>query len=407
MSHLPCFSQNSSGVLFLLISPSPSANGMGNTYSALGSDDPMAMFFNPAFAGLLAKDHYFGGGFYPQRTAWLSSLADGMTYSHQSYHAGWNFNHLKVKIPVSVGISYSRTFFDAGEMVITGESDPEPLGFYMSWDRAHTFSVGFCIDYYIRLSAGMSLKYIESNLFATMVGGNVVESPGKGDATDYGFIVQLPVVEALQKIWNVPIYIIPQIQPYMIPGFTYSEANIGDGISYTQPVLKDPLPRVARAGVGLEGGFIWMKENVPWRLAGFKWASEAEDDLVQREGANVTYQKGLGDIDFFHDVLGGKANHNIIKHEGVELHLLDLLHFRSGRYEDRTGSVCYKTGGFGLQLSGLFKTFRFFFPRLNQNRFLRFITERLDIRYHESEYRFSPSDHPLAGTRYRGFSIMI
>ena len=126
---------------------------------------------------------------------------------------------MKPKIPVSVGVGYHRTYLDMGEQVITSESGPEPLGYYHSWDRAHMLSVGFCIDFYIRFSAGMSLKWIESKLLPpTTVGASVQGEPAKADASDFGFMIQLPLIEMLQKLVNRPLNMIG-IQPYMIPGF--------------------------------------------------------------------------------------------------------------------------------------------------------------------------------------------
>ncbi len=82
---------NQAAALFLLVSPSPRANGMGNTYTHLMWDDPMAVWFNPAAVGMQAKDHYFSGGFYTSKTNWLRGLVTGMTYNFQSYNFGYNF----------------------------------------------------------------------------------------------------------------------------------------------------------------------------------------------------------------------------------------------------------------------------------------------------------------------------
>jgi len=380
---------------------------MGNTYTALGADDPTAVTFNPAFIGLLSRDHYFSGAFYPKRTSWLPSLAENISYSHYSYHIGFNFKNLNPKIPISVGACYSQTLLDFGEIVLTGESDPEPLGTFESWDRAYIFSIGFCIDYFLRISAGVNVKSIESNLAPVIVGEEVVQGAGEADASDLGCLVQFPVVEMLQRCIKKDIHVIPKIRPFFMPVFSYSMNNIGDGISYSSLTIKDPLPRVARVGIGLEGGFIWQKENIHWRLFGLKWASEAEDDLVVREGGKVSYQKGFGDIDFFRNVLFGKANHSIIKHKGMSINLIDIVSCQIGRYEDRRGAVCYKTRGFSLRISGLLKAMRVFFPEMGKNRIVGFIMERLNFQYHNSLWELNDPLHPIYNTRFHGLSISI
>jgi len=215
------------------------------------------------------------------------------------------------------------------------------------------------------------------------------------------------VVEILQRCLKKDINVIPKIRPFIVPVFSYSMNNIGDGISYSSITIQDPLPRVARAGIGLEGGFGWRNENIYWRLFGLKWASEAEDDLVVREGGKVSYQKGFGDIDFFRNVLFGKANHSIIKHKGMSINLIDIVSYQIGRYEDRRGAVCYKTRGFSLRISGLLKAMRVFFPEMGKNRIVGFIMERLNFQYHNSLWELDDSLHLINNTRFHGLSISI
>ena len=388
---------STTAVPFLLISPSPRANGMGNTYTALSADDPMAVYFNPAYIGLIAREHSFSGSFYPEKMAWLPKLVNDMYYSYKSYNIGFNFSKLHPKIPISIGVGYSKTYLDMGKMVATNEYG-QVTAISHAWDKSTNFSAGICVDYYLRTSFGLTFKHIGSYLG---------EFSAKANAVDIGFIFQLPLFEIGNKLINSSESI-SGITPFFVPVFSYSICNIGDKISYIVESQASPLSRVARVGIGFEGGFVWTKGNLKWRLFSLKMATEEEDILVTNNPDGTwNYRKGIGDIDIFSDLIAGHNNYNVIKHKGREINLFDVFTLRHGRYEDVEGAVCYKTKGFGLSFSGLLKVIGFFKPEMYKTKPLRFIVEHFDIQYHESSFEFIDSYHPLAGTKFKSLTIVI
>jgi len=305
-------------VPFLLISPSPRANGMGNTYTALSADDPMAVYFNPAYIGLIAREHSFSGGFYPKEMPWLSQLVNDMYYSYKSYNIGFNFSKSHLGIPISAGIGYSKTYFDMGEMVATNEYG-EITAVSHAWSRSTNFSTGICIDYYLRTSIGVIFKHIESRLGRVFV---------KANAVDMGMVFQLPLFEIGNKLINSSESI-PRFTPFFVPIFSYSICNIGNKISYIVESQASPLPRAARVGIGFEGGFVWTRENLKWKLFSLKIATEEEDILITTNPDGTwNYRKGIGDISIFSDLIAGHGNSNVMKHKGREINLFDIITLR-------------------------------------------------------------------------------
>jgi hypothetical protein len=393
--------------LFLGISPSPRANGMGNAYTAFSSDDPMAAYYNPAFLGAFARKHYFSSGFYPRNVPWLSSFVSGMSYSHQSYNVGFNLKN-DLNIPLSIGVGYSRTFLDLGEQVMLAEhtddqGNPIILGTFQAWDRAACWTVGICLDYYIRVGIGVGFKQIESNTPLLTDNNN---DQIKANAVDVGFLLQYPIFESIGKITNHQVQLTPHITPFLVPVFSYSICNIGDEITYFESLPPEPLPRVARTGIGLEGGVTASRNSMRWQLFSFKWASEAEDLLIQRDGqGNWKYRKGSGDIDVFDDLILGNANPAVAKSRGIEINLLDVFTWRTGTHEEIEYRLCYKTNGFGLSLSGLIKALFWVKPDTIKNRGIRFFLERIDVQYHESAWDVQSG--PLKDTEFKGISIFL
>ena len=104
-------------------------------------------------------------------------------------------------------------------------------------------------------------------------------------------------------------------------------------MQYVDVPQSDPLPRYARAGIGFEFGISYSKDEVEGKPFSFKWTIEANDMLVRRYDAVMDtagnmiqppgweYEKGLGDINFFDEVILGKTNKETVK-KGVGIQLL-------------------------------------------------------------------------------------
>ena len=147
------------GVVFLLIQPSPRSFGMANTSVATTSHDPLSIVFNPAHLGISALKYRFTTAFYPSAAGWLPQLADDLSYNAKSFATGYNFKQMG--IPISLGLGYTRTFIDLGEQTRTNERGDE-VGKFRSNEHADVWSFGIGFDSFIKAAIGLNFKDIDS-----------------------------------------------------------------------------------------------------------------------------------------------------------------------------------------------------------------------------------------------------
>lgn len=397
------FSITSAALLPLLISPSARANGMGCTYTALMADDPMAVRFNPAVLGRVAEEYYFAASFHPVKTPWLISFVDDMSISTQTYLIGYNFQKQYPKFPMNIGLGYSRTYFDYGLQVAPWPDSPEPIRHFRSWDRSTDFSIGLCCDYFIKASAGITFKSIESNLDNYWHDNPSV----KVNARDWGILIEMPFLQIVQRA-NFLTNSSKTFLPFYTPVFSYSVCNIGDKITYEDAAQADPLPRTANIGIGYEGGILKKMNGKEWKIISMKWAVEEEDLLIKNDqSGSWKYRTGLADIHPFNDLIRNRGNAEAFKHKGCEINLLDFFMLRKGRYEDVEGRVCYTTEGTGFSLSGIFKLIYSINSDFRNNILIDILANHLNIQYHTSSLHVKDSWHPLKGTEFKGMIITL
>ena len=393
------FAVSEAAVLFLLISPSPRANGMGNTFMALPANDAYAAFYNPGYLGIFAMENYVAVGDYPQQVQWLPELINGIFYDSKAASIGFKLNNR-----FALGFGYHKIYLDLGEQHVRNEQG-QPIGNFNAREKARAFSAGIGANFGVRIGLGMSIKYIESNLGLMISDSTNKAATADIYAYDFGVMVQVPLFEILNYSPKLPIYRQSTLKPFLVPALGYSIANYGSEIKYRDAEHGDPLPRLARVGYSIDAGIFLVQKKLKWRLVSFKKAREAEDLLIKREPASneIKYQWGLGDIDFFHDLIGGKSNPNIFTKEGWELNLLETFYYREGEYNDTGEKVNYQTTGYGVGIAGLLKFAATLFPG---NESLQFFAEHIDLQYHQSELDIE-DDHPLAGTKYKGINLVI
>ena len=68
------FSQGEAAVPFLLLQPSPSLSAMGQTGTALPTEDPFGFLWNPAQLGYTSQNNNFSFIFYPSKFEWLQDI---------------------------------------------------------------------------------------------------------------------------------------------------------------------------------------------------------------------------------------------------------------------------------------------------------------------------------------------
>lgn len=396
------FAVSEAALLFLLISPSPRANGMGETFMALPEYDALATIYNPGNLGIFALKNCFSIGFYPYSVQWLPSLTEDVFFDSKAINFGF-----KLYKNLFAGLSYHKVFLDLGEQEITGEESPVPVRSVRSWEEARAFSSGIGGNFGVQIGLGVSIKYIESQLGVMKSGWEYKIAKADIFAYDFGGVVQAPLFELLNNPLEISVNKKYSFRPYLVPALAYSMNNYGGEIKYLDEEQADPIPRLARAGYSIGTGIILNREHLSWKIISFKQATEAEDLLIKEQEMpdyfKVKYQSGLGDIDFYHDVIQGKANPRITQKRGWEVNCLEIFYYRKGKYDDHDGKVYYKTKGYGISFTGLIKLTSILFPR---DQTIKFFAEHVDLQYHWSE-REIETDYPFTGTEFKGVTLVI
>ncbi len=394
-------------VPFLLVSPSAELSGMGEATVALKTDNEFALFWNPAHLGSQSFNNYGGLGF--SATEFYPDYSLKSDYSSFVFSAGINLSHyFQLPVGVSFGMGYSSIVVDLGNSIITGD-DPTPLGTFESEETSHQYTVGTGIEYWgIRVSAGITEKSIKSDLTRYYV--HDVERAGTSSvhAIDLGVLVDIPVLDLVYRMGDGRFDLGQPFSPFINASFGLSKNNIGDEVAYIDAAQGDPLPRTIREGLGFDIGCTYTMKNTIWKPFSFRWTREASDLLVRRWGneydttggyyrvsreAGWEYRSGVGDINFFQDVLWGKSNSRIQKRTGWEVNLGELFSYRRGKLEDQEGNRVYQTEGYGIQLRGFFKFIAYSSQAIQEQPIFQWVFNHIDLRYnHCSNSSNSPSD---------------
>lgn len=303
-----------SAVPFLLITPDARANAMGNTGTAL-ADDLNAIYWNPAGLGFF---DYFDPpyGYDPDKeldpyqqislsySPWLPQFNAGLSYGNLSY--GRFFERFNGTL------AGNFIFMNLGEFDQTNES-----GQLQGTFRSNEFVIGLSYGTIIApdLSAGIQLKYIQSNLTPTSnnVGGGNAGS-GISFAFDFGL---------LWKPVNLPLF-----EDRLSLGLNLQ--NIGPKVTYLREA--DPIPTQIRFGIATM--------------------------LVEDEFNRLTWTVDLGKLLVFRDEAGSDplptSLYTAWKQPGVEFSTgfewwyQEIIAFRGGVFVEPKNIGDRKFGTFGL-----------------------------------------------------------
>lgn len=416
------FAQGETAVPFLLISSSPDGNGMGGIAASVASDNAMAMIANPGQLGIQSLDSYFRTSFYTPRTDWFpASQISDLKYNATAFNLGINFNKVSsFPIPLSVGLGYSRIFFDLGKFTFT-QDDPTPLGTFEAQEQSENISVALGLDYYIRLGFGYNAKQVESRLGPIDIQG---QGPQAGVArvstNDIGLIAEVPVIDIISKITDASVDLMPHIRPVFDITSGYARRNLGDAkVIYFDGTQGDPLPRSATLGLSWKVGLSTQDASGSWEMVSFTLAREAEDVLVNRlppdtiyagdgslisvSDGGIEYQDGSGDIQFFRNVILGESNGDIFLRKGWQLSLGEALYLRGGSLA--APGLAYTTTGFGIQLKGIIKFLEKVANTGSPSPLFAYLRDHIDVQFdHSSE---GALNSPRNGTTYNGFNLIF
>ncbi|MBK7256294.1 MAG: hypothetical protein IPI01_00410 [Ignavibacteriae bacterium] len=409
--HTPALAQGESAVPFLLIAPSPGANGWGGVSTAVASDDPIATFVNPGQLGLFSLDNYFAASTYAPKTRWLPAFGNpDLTYNVTAANAGVNLARVfDLKLPISIGLGYSRVFLNLGTFITTSPSSPGASTRHESWERSECFSLGVGVDYFVRLGVGVNFEKIVSNL--SPIGTEQEMGTGRAEpsATDVGVLLEAPIIDIVAKVKGEPVTLGSGLSPLVNLSIGYAHQNQGRSVSYVTAAMSDPLPRNAVLGISAELGLVMDVDNRPWKVIAFTLAREAEDRLIVRNGnGTFEYQSGLGDISFFKHVIRGKLDDNERPelHKGWQLEIGEAIAIRGGSFRESPnfGARNYSTGGYGIRLAGFLRLLSAIDAGIQSDGMVSFLATHIDLAYDHAEY---VTTGPLGSTTFNGVRIVI
>ena len=390
----PSFAQGTSAVPFLLISSSPEGNGMGGTAASTPSDDALATISNPGQLGLFSLNSGFNAEKYSPKTQWLPGFAiAGLTYYSEAANVGANIGELcGLPFSLSSGFGYSHIDFDLGDFVITDET-ANILGKFHAFETSDNYSAGLGFEYYLRVGLGWNFKKIRSVLGPT----------AKVNATDFGVLVDAPVIRIVSALTGDDYEILPSLRPLLDISFADVTSNVGGSVVYLDPAQGDPLPRTATIGGSIEGGLVYQSAYAERKLVTFSLIRQADDLLVLRSSSsNYSYQSGLGDIDFVDNVLLGKTNANVNIRKGWQVQVAEALYVRGGSVEGP--GLAYSTSGYSVSARGFIRLIDLWAPPAAQS-WIEDATKHFDVRYHSSTY--SSTSSPIAGTTTTAVNLVL
>lgn len=367
---------------------------MGGTTASTPTDDALATISNPGQLGLFSLNNGFNAEKYAPKTQWLPELAiPGITYYSEAANVGANIGRLcGLPFSLSAGFGYSRIDFQLGDFVEMDES-ATIIARYHAFETSDNYSAGLGFEYYVKVGIGWNFKKITSNLSDT----------AKVKATDFGVLVDVPLVKIVSALTGFDYEIIPKVRPSLDISFADVTSNVGGSVVYLDAAQADPLPRTATIGGSIEGGLVYQSASAERKLATVTLIRQADDLLILRNpGPNFSYQSGLGDIDFVDNVLFGKSNPNVSIRKGWQMQVAEALYIRGGSVEGP--GLSYSTSGYSVCVRGFLRLMGLWAPPAAQS-WIDEVTEHFDIRYHSSTY--SSTGSPITGTTTTAINLVL
>jgi hypothetical protein len=381
------FAQGEAALPFLEIPTNAEMNGMGYGSVAHITDNPAALTTNPAHLGMQSLNNSF--------FSLNENYSNWAPYFHQFNvdtwirtivaNAGINLNKFYPQLPtLSVGISYSNIHVQYGYYY--PNLDFANSGY--TYDESNQVTLSVATEYFVRASIGLTYKHVNSTLSDQPTAGEAGNGSATANLYDLGFLVDAQLVSIASKIINQPIKISDNISPLFNFSLGISKSNLGqESVYYIDPAQADLLPRMARAGIGFTFGLQYDQKNITWTPFSFKWTVEANDLCVKYNSSGLpVYQPGLGDINFFKEVILGKTNKETDKLKGWELNFAETVYIYGGRFleDPDRGNRNFKTDGYAVSLSGILKTIAVIQPGILENKVMKYLLNHIGIKYNQS-----------------------
>ncbi len=207
-------------VPFLLIAPDSRAGGMGEAGVAT-SGDANSIHWNPAKMTFAEKDFGFGISYSP----WLRNLVPDINLS---YISGYK------KLDKTQAIGISLLYFTLGDIQFTDEQGNDLMQF-----RPNEYAIDIAYSRILsdKLSGGVALRYVNSNLTGGQAVGGTQTRPGRSVAADVSAYYLNKDISIVEKDAEL--------------AFGINISNIGNRMAYSNSSKRDFIPINLRLGPAL------------------------------------------------------------------------------------------------------------------------------------------------------------
>ena len=407
---------NASIMFFLRTSPSTQANAMGQTYGNTFHNSPMASIFHPASLGLFARGNNFGHSFYIGKVDRAPEFMIDHWYDASCTALGFNLKDYS-DIPVSIGLGFHEVYQNQGLIFSRREDrwerNTQSGERSSNYDRSKGTTISVAFDYIARVSFGHTWKKAELHRWLLDVENPATELLVKTDATDFGFIVEIPLVPLLKNIVTEIEEPLPNTKFYFDPGFFYSKTNIAEKVSTTEGNRQYPLPRMVSLGINLKTGLSYLIGSDEIKLLGFNWSQELDETLIKSsEDHSTAHTRGLQDIRLFENLILGIANEKVDAFkQGFEINFADCFYLRHGRYENNEEGIKFTSKGWGINYTEIVRLPLKLFSK--KENWLFHVIKNLSLEQHHSEYETKPMfmfdgsefPNPFEGIKYNSYVI--
>ncbi|HVN47243.1 MAG TPA: hypothetical protein VMU30_00330 [Bacteroidota bacterium] len=387
----------------LEISPSPEANGQGETSVSRITDDPYAVNSNPAHLGFLGSQPFLSASFYPSKTQWLPGSGNNeLTYNSFAATGGLNCEKY-FSIPLTIGIAYSKVDLNYGTWTMTDGYGNSMSGNVEEYTNAFSFGAG--LDVGIQIALGITFRKIDSKLGP--YGPLNPPSDNSIWSRDYGLLINIPVIDLVDR----EIKIFPVVSPLCNVSFGTALTNVGDKMTYIDKAQQSSLPRMISLGTTIDLGIKYSPTD--HKLISISWTRESSSLLVGYSDTLGTtyYRGGFADIDFIKNIIEGKQTNQTQYgvtysatnlSQGWQLGLGEIIYVRGGSFQ--SSGINLSTSGIGIRAKGIFKLLEDF--QIPEPDFIALLHRHFDVRYDYCKYHANDYG-PMDGTTFSSFSVTV
>jgi hypothetical protein len=382
---------------FLTLPSNAEMMGMGYASVAHISDNPSALTFNPSHLGMQSLDRSFAA-ISTNYIDWAPAAWEGSYIRSISAEGGVNLQKYYPSLPsISLGLAYTNLRFNSGSYYYVDEHWQNHYCY--AYDVADQFTVSVGADFLVRASIGFTYKSINSHRLQDIDAG----------LYDMGLLINIPVTKIITTATGKSILKYKNFTPFVDVNVGLAKSNMGkDSIVYSTGE-RGLVSRYAREGLEYALGFTYEKDNIKINPLSFSWTVESNDRLagdwydISAKG----YQSGMGDINFFKELIVGKGNVNTDKLKGWELGFFDMVMLSGGSFTEdyNHGNRNFTTSGFSFRLSGFLKTMSLVDRDFLDGNTMQYISKHLDVKITSSLVSMKNGYYILDGMKYYSLNL--